>query len=393
MKTKNQFTTRKSYLPFVFAFLLMLTTNLFTYAQNSSPINLETISANNLERLDALASWQPNNKLLSSNMWIIPVQNERLLIVANPLQHVVGIIDLDKLKLIQTIDSETAIFHLAVSHNGKYIVLGDKDTIEIWNIDTAKELFRITPPTNDLQINSIDLSSQDNFLAYTTIDSTKTTSQDGIYIYDIAVGKTTIVLKHPSVKQVTFSTDGSSLISAGYDGSLRLWDLKTSQFQEIKQSDNSSVFQLSFVNSELLATGIDDDTQNRSLLEYWNLKNKQQIRLNDSRKYSDYLKEGVAKIRLNEYQDLQLWSVITNKDLALIKNENVEDLSAKENLLITLSYSDTSAIINFRELDTGELLYTISQPHLAQALFSSDGKNLILWGQEGYLEIWGVRKK
>jgi WD40 repeat protein len=394
LNTKYHLTIHRRFLLCIIGCLLVLTTSLFTDAQGDSSVDLETISASNLGRLELITSWKPDGELLSPGIHIPPTENTNLIIISNLPQHIEGIIDLNKLELghIVNFPTETSIFYMAISNDGQYSIIGDVKTIGIWNIVTGVEIFKIIVPNEDSQINHVDLS-HDNLLAYTTINSSKAVSQDTIHIYDIATGKEIATLQHPSAQLVIFSPSGNSLVSAGYDGSVRLWDLQTEKFQEVRQADNSRIFQLSFVNSDLLAIGISDDTHNRNILEYWNVKDKKQVQIGDARQYSEYLKDGIASIPLNNYSAFQLWSVNNDKDLALLQNEDFADLSVENNLLITLSYAETSPIINFHSLDTGKLLYTINKPHLTDALLSLDSKNLLLWGREGYIEVWGIRQK
>ena len=56
------------------------------------------------------------------------------------------------------------------------------------------------------------------------------TENDGVLVVDVATGRVVLTLPHPNrVRSVRYSRDGARILSAGYDGTARLWDARTGQ--------------------------------------------------------------------------------------------------------------------------------------------------------------------
>lgn len=237
------------------------------------------------------------------------------------------------------------------------------------------------------EVNGMIFSPDSNYFAYTINSYPESSTQDGIYIYDLTSRQIDKTLLHPTATQLAFSSDEQYLASGGYDGSIHLWDLETSEFTEIRQANGNGIRILDFVNDDLLAIGLLTDTS-VSMVEYWDIQNEKPLPVTENRTFSEYWKDGVSRVRLSDNVSFQLWSVFQDKNLALLENvQFVYDVGIQNNLVITPA---AEAGIEFRRLDTGEILHSIRESGLTQARFSSSGNHVILWGPDGNVEIWGV---
>jgi WD40 repeat protein len=365
-------------------------------AQIAAVSALETISPLNLKRLEPIASWKPDNELLSLGVMVIPAENADVILLENRVQKMFGSIDLEQLKLGSAFhfDSDTGIWHEVISPNGQLSAASDLHGVSVWNTFSGEQILHIQPDTNDFEINSIDFAPDNVSVAYVPSSYPNPSPQAGIHITDITSERPERIFTYPSASVAKFSPDGLYIASGGSDGSVRRWDLQTGDYVEIRQPDDKSISSLDFANANLLAVTL--VTVSGYSFEYWDTDKKQQLALEDSRVDSSYLKDGVSQIRLqdNNYNAYQLWSINTAKNLAFLQNvASVDDIDVKNNLAITLSADVTEVGIQLRSLDTGEILHTIREIDLTQGRFSASGKYLILWGPKGNVEIWGVYQK
>lgn len=352
---------------------------------------LETISISNLEKLESIVSWKPNGQLLSPQIGITSASNAKAILVENRFQNILSVLDLDKLEFRPDFlfVSQEPINRTSISSNGQFAAVAGYTTLDVWNTITGKGELHIEVEQADTEIGDIDFSPYDGLFAETVSSYPQPSPQDGVYLYDLVTAKLIKTFAHPSAQKAAFSSDKKYLVSAGYDGSLKSWDLQTGDVTEIRLPDGKEVFQLDFVHEDLIGLGVRDRIQNKNILEFWNIKDKQQLQTDDIHLNSEYIGNGIARIPLNNYTEFQLWNVANQKDLALVKDVGIEDVFVEQNLIITSSLNN----LEFRQLDTGKTLRVINEPNLLAAHFTSDGKYVVLWGFEGYIEIWGIRAK
>jgi WD40 repeat protein len=262
--------------------------------------------------------------------------------------------------------------------------------LDVWNTMTGNSELRIELQRTNAEMNDADFSPKSDLFVYTVSGYPELSSEDGMYIYDLTAKNQIRMLVHPGATQAVFSPNGDYLVSAAHDGSVRLWNLEGYDYSEIRQADDKSITVVDFASPDVLAIDLDDASSIGNIFEYWSLKTKQQITVNDLRKASQYLQEGIAQIPLDNYSSSQLWSIFSDQDLALLRNAAVEDIQSEQNLLIAIDLRIDTRGIQFRRLDTGEVIYTISDPNLTSARLNYDGRYLILWGGEGTIEVWGV---
>lgn len=94
----------------------------------------------------------------------------------------------------------------------------------------ATDLFLLDPHTSAVQSSKSNLSSRVMAVAVSSLDVIAWGAMDGtIELYDAHTGSLSKLEGHPDelYRSLTFSPDGSSLVSGGYDLTLRLWDLST----------------------------------------------------------------------------------------------------------------------------------------------------------------------
>lgn len=146
---------------------------------------------------------------------------------------------------------------MAYSPDGRWLIGGGTSrNVQVWQASDAASLFTFN---HAHQVSRVAVSPDGSTVATATCESTVNDlcMEGGVWLWDLHTGKLIQKLKgFPDfVEGVTFSVDGSSLIAASRDGTLRVY--ATSDYQsrfEAASADGIDALALS-ADSGLLATG------------------------------------------------------------------------------------------------------------------------------------------
>ncbi len=122
---------------------------------------------------------------------------------------------------------QSFIYALAYSPDGTRIATGGDDaTVRVWDSETGERIAELPPADN--WILRIAFSPDGNTLAYTT--ATQPGEMPFVTLWN--VGDEELIGRFPTghggwVRDLTYSDDGTRLLTASYDGTLRLWDAAT----------------------------------------------------------------------------------------------------------------------------------------------------------------------
>jgi formylglycine-generating enzyme required for sulfatase activity/serine/threonine protein kinase len=156
--------------------------------------------------------------------------------------------DVAKRQPLQLLKGHTdKIYHFAFSHNGKRIATASNDkTVRLWEVESGRSLKTLTGHTD--RVRGVAFSRDDALLA-----SCAGSAEDGldttIRIWDSETGAELQRLAGHATGSLSlaFSSSGRYLASGGYDGKLRLWDLKERrQVQEVALTDKGWVQGIAF---------------------------------------------------------------------------------------------------------------------------------------------------
>ncbi len=132
------------------------------------------------------------------------------------------------------------VHSIAFSPNGKTLASGyERENIRLWDVSTGKlkQVFKGHP--YPLWVQSVAFSPNGKTLASLSISMQSSASKAEILLWDVVTGKYQTTLKghgkmignafslHSS--SIDFSSDGKTLVSGSLDGTVRLWNVKTTK--------------------------------------------------------------------------------------------------------------------------------------------------------------------
>jgi WD40 repeat protein len=165
-------------------------------------------------------------------------------------------------KLIKSIDAHSeTVTSVAYSHDGKYIASSSDDkTIKVWAANSlipTKELLGHTG-----QVLSIAFSPDDQKLVSGSgEDKYDITQQENcIKIWDLSTKRIIQTLKGNKswVWKISISNDGNFVASAGYDRTVRVWNLKTGKLAGIGNGHSDKVYSVIFTKDNQIVSGGED---------------------------------------------------------------------------------------------------------------------------------------
>ncbi|HHG85632.1 MAG TPA: NACHT domain-containing protein, partial [Bacteroidetes bacterium] len=196
-----------------------------------------------------------------------------------------------------------------------------------------------------------------------------------------------------SIHSVEFSPDGSRLASGGTDGIVRLWDAATGEELKIFKGHLDSVYSVVFSPDGIrLASGGEDST-----VRLWDITTGEELGLFKGHKGSVrsvvFSPDGTQLASGGEDGTLRLWDIATGEELKIFKGhlDSVYSVafSADGNRLASGGFD---GILRLWDATTGEML-GVFKGHKAwiwSVAFSPDGTRLASGGFDGTVRLWSA---
>lgn len=244
------------------------------------------------------------------------------------------------------------------SPDGKRLATGGGDKlIRIWDAASGRLLHECKGPTSFTC--AVRFSPDGKLLAAAGYE---TGAANVIYLFDPETGaELTRLPGHPTggVRRLAFTLDGKQLVSAGFDGFLRVWDLATRKEVRAFRVENATVYGLSLTADGKLAA-----TAGRDGLRLWDLASGRELPRAPMNKHSCVAVSFSPNGKLVASGDntcVKLWEVATGKAITTFepfKGELSQLLFSRDGrTLYTASYDRT---VRLWEIRTGQMLHEVT---------------------------------
>ncbi len=284
-------------------------------------------------------------------------------------------------KLLRKLEHPEGINSMSLSPDGSTLVSGSWDgKIRSWNTRTGKNT-----QTDDMRSDTLTYSPDGSKIAVAT-------REIRVFNFRTVQFQQTLSGHTNGIYRMIFSSDGSTLVSASWDGTIRLWDTSTgSNRLTIEGHFNFRSVTLS-PNGKTIATTSDDG------IFLWNASNGKFTKAFDVEIQSGiiaYSPDGntLAIERWNEGPQIQLLNARTGRVKKNLRYQGESALfiaySPDGKMLASGSWDGTVLLWN---AGTGKLQKTITGPtgEITSLVFSPDSKVLASGSWDGTTRLWNA---
>jgi WD40 repeat protein len=291
----------------------------------------------------------------------------------------------------RTIGSHTGgVASTHFSPDGKLLVSGGGDKmIRIWDVAEGKMLHECAGPSSFTC--AVRFSPDGKTIAGAGYESGQ---GNMIYLFDVATGKALPTLPgHPSggIRRIAFTPDGKQLVSGGFDGTVRVWDLQSRKEVRQIKVDSGTVYSLALTNDGKLLS-----TAGRDGLKVWDLAASKMLHrepLCATTSFATAFSPDGKLVAGGDGSKVAIWEVSTGKEVLSLtgfKGELSQVLfTADGRSLLTASYD---RMVRVFELRTGRLVLE-AEHHTGWVwgiALSPDEKQVASCSIDTHLKVWDV---
>lgn len=243
------------------------------------------------------------------------------------------------------------------SPDGKQLVSGGGDkVVRIWDVASGKSLHELKGPTSFTC--AARFSPDGKTVAAAGYESAP---GNAIYLFDVAKGVETARLPgHPTggIRRLAFTPDGKLLLSGGFDGFVRVWDLDTHKEVRAIKIEAGTVYDLALSpDGKTLATA------GRDGLRLWDVATGTEQVRKEMNLYGciavTFAPDGKI-VACGDSECVKLWEVLTGKEIKTFtgfKGELAQLLFSRDGR--TLFTSSYDRAVRMWEVQTGRLVQDV----------------------------------
>ncbi len=270
---------------------------------------------------------------------------------------------------------------IAFSPVGQYLAVASGIGVWIYEVATSRALMLI-PTTSSVL--SVSFSSDGATLASGSWDGT-------VKLWDVATGEAIATLEgHTNgVRSVLFSSDGTTLASGSWDGTVKLWDVATGEAIATLEGHTNGVNSVSFsLDGATLASGSWDGT-----VKLWDVATGEAIATLEG--HTDevnsvlFSSDGATLASASEDGTIRLWDVATREIVATLEGYKVRSVSFSSDGA-TLASGAGNGTIRLWDVATRAIIAEENTSPIRSVSFSPDGSTLAAASWDGTVKLWDV---
>lgn len=258
------------------------------------------------------------------------------------------------------VGSVTAVGLPRTPGSPKFLITASTDlTIKKWKVPKASgetvKTSEYTRRAHDKDINAIDISPNDQYLATASYDKLAK-------VWDLESGETVGVLKghRRGLWDIKFSKYDKKIITSSGDKTVKLWSLLNYQIEQTLEGHTNSVQKIQFMTrgSQVISAGAD------GLIKLWNAKTGECLKTLDNhsnRIWSiDVKNDGMDFVSADANGQISIWTDNSEELRQLNEQESVKRVEQEQNLKNMIQQKDfKNAVLIALELNYSMKLFEI----------------------------------
>ncbi|MGA9773037.1 MAG: caspase family protein [Blastocatellia bacterium] len=273
-------------------------------------------------------------------------------------------------------DHSEFVYSLTISPNGKTLASKDfKRNFKLWDVATGKALINIASTVSSYGGMLFAFSPDGKILALQ--------GKDGITLWDVQTGKELrTLIGQEYISSIMFSPDGKTLVSGGFDTTIKVWDVQTGKKLNTLVGHSDFVQSLAFSpDGKTLASGSQDKT-----IKLWDVASGKALNTlyghNDEVESVSFSPDGKTLASGSDDKTVKLWNIATGQELKSFEYDNPN--TAREVFAIAPGFFQKRYGERGKEPGEFSYFYNIrnSQP------ITADGKFQIKVSENGKLDLF-----